>query len=302
MDITNVINQVIIILLLIAVGFACRKFGMINQQTKKGIADILLVVSIPAATVNAFNNTFPREVLMDGLAIFIFGIIAHAATVLISRFIYARKPLGTRAVMSFVTVFSNCAFMGFPVMKSIFGDVGIFYASFYFMTFNIFLWTYGNMVFTGAAEKGAVRRAVLNTGTLAVVVSLILLLTPVKIPALGASVLNLLGSLTTPLAMLVIGATLAEVKLRTIFHGFAVYWLTALRLLILPAVAMVLLKIAGASHTAILAGTLLIGMPAASNTVMFAEKYDGDTILATRAVILSTVLSIVTIPLIVWLI
>ncbi len=301
MDIANVLNQVLVILLLIAVGFACQKFGIINRQTRKGIADLLLYVAIPAATIHAFNRSFPQEVLLDGLAIFIFGIVSHTLAILISRFAFSKQPQSTRAVMSFVTVFSNCAFMGFPVMQSLFGDVGIFYTALYFMAFNIFFWTYGHMVFTGTSDRGAIRRIVLNTGTLSVVVSLLLLLTPLEIPALGDAVLNLLGSLTTPLAMVVIGATLAEVRLATIFHGYRVYLLTAIRLLIFPLLSMVVLKAFGFSSTVVAASTLLIGMPAASNTVMFAEKYNADTQLATRTIVLSTVLSILTIPAMVWL-
>jgi len=199
--------------------------------------------------------------------------------------------------MRFILVFTNCGFMGYPVMESIFGSIGIFYASIYCVVFNLFLWTYGFMLFTGVSDRQTLKKALVNPGTLATVFGLVLLLTPLELPTFAAKLVTTVGGLTTPLAMIVIGAMLAEVKFSEMFQGIHVYYGAFLRLLVLPAAAYLVLKLLHVDQLTLAACVMLTAMPPASNTVIFAEKFERDSLLASKIVVLSTGLSIITIPL-----
>jgi len=292
----TVMNQVVVIFIITIIGVILKKLGYIDKQISKGITEILLNVAIPALIISSFNTELPGTALTGAGMVFGFGVLNLSAAAVLGYFLFRKYPASTRAVMSFIAVFTNCGFMGYPVMGSIFGSIGVFYTSIYGIVFNIFLWTYGQIIFTGVRDRTVLKQALFNPGNIAVVIGLALLLTPLELPAVLAQSAEMVGALTTPLAMIVIGAMLAEVKLNELFTGFHIYYATILRLAIFPALAFVFLKTLGADPQIIAVCTLFTAMPAASNTVLFTEKFAGDSLLASRIVALSTALSIITVP------
>jgi predicted permease len=183
-------------------------------------------------------------------------------------------------------------------MESIFGKIGVFYGSVYIVVFNVFQFTFGQMLFTGEKDIKALKKALFNPGIVAVFIGLILFFSPVKLPYVASRVVDLIGSITTPLAMIIVGAMLAEVNIKEVFSGVYMYYGIAVRLLILPVIVLYTLKFAGITGNVLVVCCLLSAMPAAANSVIFAERFDGDSVLASKIVFISTVFSIVTIPLI----
>jgi hypothetical protein len=299
MGIQTVINQVLIIFILILVGYATGKLGFITREVRRGLIELLVNLAIPSLVIASFDTELQPSMLTEAGLVFAFAAISMTLSALAARFIYRHYPAKSKTVLAFVAVFTNCAFMGYPVMESIFGSHGIFLTSIYSIVFNTFLWTYGRVLFNGADERIDIKRVLLNAGTLAVVAGLVLLLTPLSLPPVAASVFQLIGSLTTPLAMLVIGSMLSEVRLREIFHGRGIFKASVLRLLVFPALSYAVLRALGISAELAAICTVLTGMPAASNAVIFAEKFGGDAQLATRIVVITTALSILTVPMMV---
>lgn len=289
-------NQVLVIFIIIIIGYSIKKIGYINRVVTKGITEIVLNVALPLLIITTFDKDLPKTAMKGALVVLAFAIIAHTATALAAKFIFKGSPQGIRQVMSFGLVFTNSAFMGIPVLNSIFGDVGIFYASAYSIVFNTFLWSYGQMLFTGVKDRRVVKQVLTYPGTISVFIGVILMFTPLKLPQVLAKTSEMVGALTTPLAMIVIGAMLSEVEFKKIFYGYRLYLATFLRLLVVPALSLTILKLMGIENDIAVACTLLVAMPVASNTVLFAEKFDGDSLLASRIVALSTALSIITIP------
>lgn len=284
---------------LMMIGFLCKKKDIIHRESKKDISNLLLYVSLPAATVNAFNRQVSQDLLQNGAVIILFGFAAHILAMMISKVLFHKEKQGAKEVMSYVAVFSNCAFMGFPVMQSLFGEEGIFYASLYLLSFNLFIWTYGQILFTRKTDRTALRKAFFNTGTLSVLTGVILLMSPVKLPEVMSGIISMLGSLTTPLAMIVIGATLAEGSISSLFKGYQMYYATFIRLIFMPVLWIILLRIIKMEPVLVTMCVLMVAMPAASNTAMFAEKFESDTLLASKTVVFSTMVSMLTIPVIV---
>jgi hypothetical protein len=290
-------NSVFVILLMIMIGYICKKLGYMNKEVTRGVTDILLNIAIPAIAISSFNQDLPASALSSAIILFIFAVISYVASILLGAFLFKKYPPDQKVVMRFILVFTNCGFMGYPVMESIFGSIGIFYASIYCVVFNLFLWTYGFMLFTGVSDWQTLKKALVNPGTLATIFGLVLLLTPLELPVFAAKLVTTVGGLTTPLAMIVIGAMLAEVKFSEMFQGIHVYYGAFLRLLLLPAAAYLVLKLLHVDQLTLAACVMLTAMPPASNTVIFAEKFERDSLLASKIVVLSTGLSIITIPL-----
>jgi predicted permease len=300
MDKSLVITQVATLFLIMAVGFVARKQNILNPSLNKGLSDLLLNITSPFLAISSFQLSFSREMLSDAGAIFIFATIAHLASILLGKIFYIGIPGATGKILRFVTIFTNCGFMGYPVIGSLFGQRGIFFTSLYVAVFNIFVWTYGVFIFTGKADRRSLVSALLNPGMVAVFLGLLLFLFSVKLPLPVAQTIQAVGSMTTPISMIIVGSMLAEVKPGDLFSGWPIYYGALIRLLILPLAALFILK--GIGFKGILMGVcvLAVAMPAATLSVPLAENNQGDVFFASRIVFLTTFLSIFTIPMVIW--
>lgn len=271
----TILNQVLIIFLLIIVGFITARRGYVTREVKRGMVEILVNLSIPAMVIVSLDTDLSVETLKNGAIVLIFSLLAHLVSVILGHLIYRKRPVETRNIFSFSMVFTNCAFMGYPLLESIFGTIGVFYTSLYVLAFNIFLWTYGVILFTGQKDTRKLMKSLVNPGTISVLIGLILLLTPLTSPFVITKVLGYMGSLTTPLAMIVIGSMLAEVRLLDMLKGKTIYIFSVLRLILIPAAAFAVMSAFKLDPQVIAICTTLVGLPAASNVVLFAEKFKG---------------------------
>ena len=296
-----VVEQVMVLFLIMIVGMVAAKQDIINEEARKKLSELLLYVTSPFLVVSSFNFKFSSDMLANAGRIFAFSIGIHIFTVFLGRFLFRRYPVDKQSVLKFIIVFSNCGFMGFPVLESLFGKIGVFYGSIYNAVFHAFVWTYGVMLFSHSREQKSITKALLNPGIISVIVGMLIFLFSIELPNPILQTLDMVGSMTAPLSMLIVGALLASTDLKSIFIGFEVYYGALLRLIMIPLVTIVALKLIGLDRGLLQVCVVLIAMPAAANTVIFAEKYGANSILASRCVALSTILSIITIPLVMML-
>ncbi|MFA9399151.1 MAG: AEC family transporter, partial [Clostridiaceae bacterium] len=198
----------------------------------------------------------------------------------------------------FTAVFSNCGFMGYPIVSSIYGDIGVFYAAIFNITFNILIWTYGLALFTGENEYKNIKKVIYNPGIIAVILGLIMFMFSIKIPSNLFNALDLVGSTTIPLSMLIIGSSLSKMKFKDMVNGKDVYYSSFVRLILLPLIVLFVMKLLNLSDLVIGIAVIITAMPAAANTTVFAEKFGKNASFASKCVLISTVLSAITIPLI----
>lgn len=297
---TTVLNQVLILFFIMVVGFYAKKKDFINEMVSKKLSQLLLKVTAPLFVISSFQIDFTQEILNNVMIVFIFGIIAHTGSALLGQLLFMRYKGSTKKIMKFAATYSNCAFMGFPLLESLFGKIGVLFGSVYVATFNIFVWTNGVMLFSNQKrlDKKTVKNALLNPGIVSVVIGIVLFLFSIKLPYPVARSIELLGSMTVPLSMLIIGAHLASSNFKKLLHGLELYYITALRLIVLPVLTHIILKLLGFSGILLSVCTLVVAMPIATTTTIFAEMYDEDALFASRVVAFSTLLSIITIPLI----
>lgn len=301
MDSSVIVKQVVILFLVIIVGFYASKRDIISGDMTKKLSTLLLQVTQPLLIISSFNFDFSKEMLRNAMLVFLLSFGIHLFSMLVGKLFYFKYPDRVKSVLKFLTVFSNCGFMGFPVLESIFGSIGVFYGSMYVIPFNILTLSYGVMVFTGKSDKDTIKKILTHPMIISVGIGMILFLFQIKLPMPVNKAVSMVGSMTSPLSMLIVGALLAVIPLKEMFKGLAVYYGSAIRLIILPLLVFAILSLLRLPKEVLQVCVTLTAMPAAANTAIFSEKYDGDAGLASRCIGISTILSIFTIPLIILL-
>ena len=298
MESSVVVNQVIILFLIMLVGFYARKRNIITEDMIGKLSTLLLQITQPLLVISSFNFDFSMEMLKNAALVFGSSLFIHLSAMFMAKFLYSRFPERVRKVLKFITVFSNCGFMGFPVLQSVFGSKGIFYGALYVIPFNILVLSYGVMVFTGKTDRSVLKEIVIHPVTISVAVGMVLFLSQIKLPVQVFRAAEMVGSMTSPLSMLIVGSLLAAIPFRELFKGKEIYAGSFIRLIFLPLVFYGLFRLFRLPEEVLQVSVILSAMPAAANTAIFAEKYGGDAVFSSRVISISTLLSIFTIPLI----
>ncbi len=292
----SVILEVAVILLLIVSGYFTVKKGMFTKESLGSITSFLLYIVTPCLLVSSFLSAEPGK--LDGWTMLLAVVLPALSIVIsiaVSYLFFRREPLGRRRVLRFSTVFCNVGFMGIPLVEGIVGSEGVLYGSFFIAVFNIFCWTYGYVMMGGG--KVRLKALLLNPGIIGIAIGLPLYLLNVPVPALIERPVELLSALNTPLAMIVVGGYIAQVKLRAFVSDLAVYKMAVLRLVVAPLLYLALVWLLRPDETLLMSTVIQAATPVAANCVLFAVQFGSDAELASKSVAVSTALSVVTIPL-----
>jgi len=292
-----VISRVMAIFILILVGYIARKAKVMDKALVKGLSGFILNVAIPFTVIASFDRSIPKSSLPDLLKTGFWAIVLHSIAIVFSSMAYRRLADPERKVLSYGTVFSNCGFMGFPVVASVYGKVGVMYASIYVVVFQTFIWTYGVALYSGGRAWGQLKKAFFNPGIISVIIGALLWLAPFDLPSFLGDSIAFMSDLTTPLSMVVVGASLAEVPIKGLIKGWELWLGTGVRILVIPLAGLAILTLFGIDNLPARVAVFLTAMPVAAQSVMFAERYEADVGLASRLVFVTTVLSALTIPL-----
>ncbi len=325
--VTSVVYNVALLFFLMIPGILLKKLKMIPDGFGKGLSNLVLYIAQPALIFLAYIKPYNEEILIGAIYVFVFSMIAHALFSVVALRLFSGAPDAQKRMLRFATIFSNAAFMGIPLITAVLeADFpgATLYASIYNITFNLFLWSLGVKICTEnrdinengiddhreARAQGGIGKALLHPVTIAAAVGLIFFIFGLKnyIPdmiwGLAYDTLSHLKNLVAPLSMVVIGLRIPDISFRGMHKDRQLYLFLLLRHILLPVCVLGILKAAAlvpffdipeavAPVVLILAAT-----PAASSATMFAEKYDCDATYVSRLVTVSTLLSIVTMPLI----
>lgn len=299
MDILPVADSIIILFLLMGIGFAASKAKFLDRNGSKALSSFLVNIALPCLVVismqipvNADTMEKTQTTLMLAL---VFFAISIAVAVIVPMFIPAKYS--ERGVFSFMLVFSNLGFMGIPVTQAIFGTDAVFYTTLFMLPFNLLVFTIGILMLRPDMRMNFNPKLFVNPGIIASIIGMLFFFTGFTIPSPVYDVMDYLGSTTTPLAMVVTGALLAMMPLSNLFSDYRIYILSAFRLLIIPVIVYLVISPYATDPVIFAIPVLLAAMPAAANSVILAEEYNADSSLASKGVFITTLLSIVTIPL-----
>lgn len=289
-----VINQISMMYILILIGFRLYRKGIINDEGTLQLTNILLWIVNPMIMITRYQMNFSIEkfnelMLSLGLAmtVMVFGLIAAK--------IFIRNGNG---IDQFAIGFANSGFMGIPLVSSILGIDSVFFLSAYLVCFNILSYTYGIYLVSGDKKQASVKKIVTNPAVIAVVIGLMIFISPVKLPEPLYNACNSLGNINTPVAMLILGTYIAQSKVSDLFTDRRAYYISFIKLIIIPILTAVLLKFVPNSLYDIKMVMYIASVtPTGMTVAMLSQVYGADYSYGARIVGLTTVLSLVTIPL-----
>tara|TARA_Y100001933_G_C18960257_1_gene547821 strand:+ start:355 stop:1284 length:930 start_codon:yes stop_codon:yes gene_type:complete len=304
-------EQVLVLFLLIVAGIIIKKKGIVTEHINKEVSSLVINVCLPAFILSSMAFDFSVEVLINsGMLVFLSFTIYGVSIVMAKLLNKALKKQGAaRDVYEYIAVFSNCGFMGYPVLHAAFGEEAVFYAAIYNLSFSVLVWSYGVFIMQRSHREDAVKRSVIsiikssiNPAMIAVFIGFALFLTGVKLPGPIFKTVKMIGSATTPLSMMFIGFILAEVHPKELLSDWKDYVLTAHRLVIIPLLVYFGLTAIGVDGITLVIPVVVAAMPAAANSAIIASKYKSDFKLASKLIFITTLLSIVSIPLMIGLV
>lgn len=303
MNLYNVFNQIVILFLILLVGVVTKKLKVVRDSFTKDLTDFILTIALPAQIISSMNYDFSPDKLRtaSGLLVIcmILYIISIGFAILVTRLLKIEGS--AKNIYRFALVFSNVGFMGYPVVNAVYGSEGVFYTAIYNLPFNLLVWTVGLILIGGGGREKLNLKVILNPGVVAVLIGLTLFIFSIKLPGPIESTIEMIGSSTTPLSMILVGLILADSSLKKVFSSPMVFVISFLRLIAIPFLYIVILKPFVTNPLILGIPVVIAAMPAAANTAILASKYDGNVYLASQSVFISTLLSIVTIPLIVFI-
>ncbi len=301
------LQQVLVLFLLIIIGYVIKKRGIVTEAIEKEISSLVLNVALPAFLLRSMSFPFSVEALFKSGALVLISFVVYGVCILLSKVVSRIMGLKgqERNVSEYVMVFSNVGYMGYPVIFAVLGDEGVFYAALYNLSFNLLVWTYGISLLQRGNEnekiKTSLLKSIFNPGLMAILIGYGLFLTGLKLPGFMFKTLDLIGGTTTPLSMMFIGFILTEVSLQEIFKNYKSLIISFIRLLVIPMGVYGVLILFGQSGYMLKIPVIISAMPAAANTAIFASRFGGDYRYASQLIFVSTLLSVGTIPVLLFL-
>lgn len=286
--------QVLSIFLVMLAGLGAAKFRILDDRGIKGLNTLVLLFAQPAMVVHKLQQDADPQLIVSLAWVFVLSCATIALAGVIAFRLFAKEPPQRRSVLTNLAMVSNCGFMGYPVITAALGDEALIYAVLFVAGFILMCWTLGAFYF-GGAKAMQPAKLLTNPSLIAIAAGLTLFLTGVRLPGFVNNALSQMGSVTTPVAMFVIGARLVSLRPA---HLKDVKLLTvcALRLIIFPALTL-LLFLTPLPPMVVKCVFVCTAMPCAAMTAMQSEVFDCDRELASRGVALSTALSMATVPL-----
>lgn len=303
-----VLKQMIVLFVLMVVGYGCYKLTWLDQNSYAKLSKIVVNVFNPMLIINgvvgqATGNDMQKILLNLALVGIYFTLLVILSFPLV-------KLLGLKAPVEslyrMMLIFSNVGFMGIPVISSVYGEGIVLYIAFYILGYNFLLYTYGIHLATisvhneGSEErqKDGFLKLILNPGVIACVIAIIIFAAKIPIPGPAASLVSYLGEPSVPMSMILIGASMAQQDWKKLFKDKEIYCFLAVRLLLIPIVAALI--IGQLSLDVQIAGLfiLMLAMPVGSIVVLLATDRGADETCCIRGSVLSTLFSVITIPII----
>ncbi len=289
------LNQIVIMFIFMGIGYIFYKIKFISDQGSKDLGKILLYLVIPVIVISNFMVENSSENIHDLISSSVISLLCMLMAMGIS-YLFFRKD----GIANFGSSFSNAGFIGIPLVSAVVGEHAAFYISAMIVLINILQWTIGVYLISHDKTTMQPKKIITNPLVISVAIGLVLFITQIKLPSTITTVFTLAKGLNTPLAMMVSGVYLAQCDLGPMLKKMKCYMVSGVRLIIIPLATIVLFKLLPwGSKDVILSILIAAACPVGSNVAIFARNYDADYRSAVEYVCMSTILCLVTLPLIV---
>ena len=302
MDIMVVFQTMLKLFLLLILGFVLFKCHIFDEYTNKKISAFIVNVASPMLIISSIAGVEGSNKSIVFLMIGA-GILMYIGFIILGKIINRIFPFPKKdwPVYECMVVFANTGFMGYPVLLDVFGQEAVFYASLIHMAFNFFVYTYAIMCLTKGddSEFKLNFKQLLTPGIILIFVGIFIYLFDIQLPSVLMDTINSVGSLTAPLSMMMIGSSLAVYPIKDSFTDWRSYVFAFVRLMIVPFVTMIMCRLLHIDAYYANITIITNAMPVGSMVLMLATQYNANVKIVTRNIVVSTLLSVITIPIVV---
>jgi predicted permease len=288
------IKQILVMLAMMSIGVILFKLGQLDEKGVGQLSNLALYVATPCVVIRALAIPFDAEKISTGVTVMLFFLVIFAVSVVIGRFGCGKAD----RVGTFAVVFSNSGFVGIPLIQGILGDEYVFYVTMTMVVGTITFWTYGVLLMSGDKNEVSVKKILTNPNLIAVVVGMILFFAVDELPYVIQQALTGMANMNTGLGMVILGATLGASNIGLMITDTRLYKAIALRLVVVPLACIPILLLMPVPFEVRMVMMIIAAAPAASATSMLALKYGADYSYGTGLSIGTTIVSMLTMPLV----
>ena len=291
-------GQVMVLFLLMAFGFVFYKTGRLDRHTCKTLSDIIVVFVAPCVIIKSFIRDYNPDMLKNLLMAIALSVVLHILMIIISKTVFRGGEEKKRRVLTFASIFSNAGFISIPLQEALLGGDGVFFGAAYLAVFNIFLWSFGIVEMSGDKTLISLKKLLVSPGIIGILVGTVLFVFSIKPPMVISSVIGHVSALNLPVPMFIVGYYLAQTNIIKAMKNSRLYLCLLLRLIFYPLGALLIFKLLNIDNTLAVSLILSVAAPVGATATMFSEKFEKDTTLSVELVSVSTLFSLITMPLI----
>lgn len=291
------LEQVMVLFSMILAGFVCVKTGAVKIEGRKFFSDLMMTLTVPAMMIHSYLMEFDPAVFSNIVTALGWSALAFLLGFLITLILTYRMKDPALPILRCTCVFSNAAYMGFPLIQALFGSEGMLYASAFVTVLNLFLWSVQYSMLTGEVRPREVLHTLLTMPTMiAIFIGLVIYLGRISVAEPIERALNTVGSMTTPLSMIVTGMIIAGIDVKRQLHDKRLALIIIIRMVLIPAACFGLFVLLGAHGMSAMVILLLMSGPSAAVSTVFAVQFGYDEEMTAGAVVITTFLSIFALP------
>jgi len=292
----------LVLFFLILTGFAARKLNVVDEGFVKSLSSFLFNIAYPALIIKSMQFPFTTQSFIMSSRLVAISILVLIISWCVAKFVNTavKSNPATAGVTTFSIMYSNFTFMAFPVIEELYGEEMLFYLAIFTVALRIAYCTHGVNTISGSMkEKSGINiKSVMNPPVIAILVGLVLYFFSLKLPYPVARTIDMLSQVVSPLGMVIAGLILAEFDFKEVFKGYRAYLISFVRLIVIPLIVFLVVRVMGLSDIERQIAVIVSAMPVASVGVIISAKYGADRKLAAKATFISTLFSIITVPLI----
>lgn len=295
MVVNNMLNMQLMMFLLVAIGFLIRKIGIVNTEGRKNMIDLCIYLTLPFNVLHSFLREWDWNLFISCGIILLLSAGYNAISVLFSAILYKKADKKRQKPLKYGTIVSNSGFLGNPVVEGIYGTNGLLYAALFMLPVRIVMWSIGVSVFMKDGKDNLLKKILTHPCIVAIYGGVIIMISGIQFPTFVENTITGISNCNTPLSMMLVGMMLAEVHPKGLIDKTMVFY-TFVRLALIPAVVFAITAFLPVDSMLRGITVIMAGMPAPITTALLSAKYGGDEEYATGMIFLSTLLSLITLP------
>ncbi len=294
-----IVSQLFKMLVILLVGIFCCRIGLVSTEGSRCISNLLLNIVNPCLIITVYQTDYDKTLVAGLLLSFAAALVSHFIAILISTAFIRKNSSAESGLERYAAVYSNCGFIGIPLIGSVLGNEGVFYLTAYMTVFNLLTWTHGLSLMKGNFRLRNLRDGLLSPMVLSTLLAMALFFIQFEIPGPLLDSMNYIADMNTPLAMMVAGFSVAHSNLKDICTNLSIYKVAALKLLAIPLAVLLFLSFLPLDSTVAYTTLIASACPTATTITMMSILYNKNHAYASEIFSFTTVLSILTIPVVI---